>query len=116
MADQKGSPHIHVTSHNQSGGITAHTVNIGNQRLRLTDELGAELLRTLPKSKPIETHIVGEMGPGVGTQIEAFLRRNGYEVRSMSMTGMRVPAPRHKLDVQVMADKVVLEIAPDAVE
>lgn len=114
MADNK--PHVHVTSYNQRGGITAHTVNIGNQRLQLTPELQAELLATFPKTKPIETHIVGEMGPGVASQIEDFLRANGREVRRISVTGILVPPPRRKLETQELADKFVFQIAPDAVE
>jgi hypothetical protein len=40
-----------VTSYNQSGGITAGTVNIAPGRLVFSDALGAELLAKMPNKK-----------------------------------------------------------------
>jgi hypothetical protein len=42
----------HVTSYNQSGGITAHTVNIGPQKRKLNATLKQQLL-SLPRTNPI---------------------------------------------------------------
>jgi|688.fasta_scaffold111990_3 hypothetical protein len=48
-----------VTSYNQSGGITAHTVNIGPQKRKLNSALQQQLL-SLPKTRPIT--IIAMMG------------------------------------------------------
>ena len=54
MADDK-KPEIHnVTSHDQSGGITAHTVNIDTKtQRRVTAELEASFLKDLPNDRPV---------------------------------------------------------------
>jgi hypothetical protein len=48
---------ISVTSYNQSGGITAHTVNVGTPPRTLSDSqsapLKAQILSKLSRTKPI---------------------------------------------------------------
>ncbi len=57
-----------VTSYNQSGGITAHTVNVDRRIKRtMTDDFRAGLLRGLPRDKPIQV-----MGMNGNTESMAF--------------------------------------------
>lgn len=48
MSEDNG---INVTSINQSGGITAHTVNIGQKPPALSDENKIEILKLLPNKR-----------------------------------------------------------------
>lgn len=93
-----------VTSHNQTGGITAHTVNIAPQKRTLTPEMKAQLLSMLPKERTIEV----ESPIGDGEAIEfaqenwEFLKASGFK---MSQDGLiqsiRTPAPKgQSIDLQ----------------
>ena len=82
--DQKQN--ISITSSNQSGGITAHTVNVGAQARQLDANSGAQLQASLPVGKPVS--VVAVMGDqeafAFATQIVAFLRSKGYQVDGVS--------------------------------
>jgi hypothetical protein len=85
MSDYRGP--INVTSYNQSGGITAHTVNVGATARRITDPRAAplkeQILRELPKDKPIT--ILAVMGDTEAIQfaydIHAFMKENGFNMK-----------------------------------
>jgi hypothetical protein len=89
MAEEKTPPIIDhsVKSYNQSGGITAHTLNVGPTPRRLSDpptaELKAQILRELPRDKPIT--VVAVMGDGEAIQfaqeIHSFMKTNGFNMR-----------------------------------
>ena len=72
-----------VTSHNQTGGITAHTVNIGPRRRQLTDSLKRQLL-TLPRDKPIMvTAVMGVPDASeLANEIHSFLAQSGFPMES----------------------------------
>lgn len=70
----------HVTSDNQRGGITAHTVNVGKARRVMGEGMKKSILRQCPRDKPIsvwsvagdeETHLLA-------LEIFKFLRSNGF--------------------------------------
>lgn len=69
-----------VTSHNQVGGITAHTVNFGPQPRRLQETLKAQILSEIPRSTPIK--VLALLGDAEACQfaeeIHAFLRNSGF--------------------------------------
>jgi hypothetical protein len=71
---------IFITSHNQMGGITAHTVNFGPQARQMNDQLGAQLKQNLPTSATIR--VVAVLGDGeafgFANQVLQWLRTNGY--------------------------------------
>ena len=71
-----------VTSHNQTGGITAHTVNFGPQPRRMDETLKAKILSDIPRSKPIT--VTALLGDGEACQfaeeIHAFLKNHGFPV------------------------------------
>jgi hypothetical protein len=72
-----------VTSYNQTGGITAHTVNIGPPRRELTDSLKQHLL-TLPLDKPITvTAVMGVSDASeLANEIRSFLAQSGFPMAS----------------------------------
>lgn len=76
---------ISITSNNQSGGITAHTVNIGSTRRQLDPASAQQLLQTLPKNKPVK--VVAVMGDqeafAFATQILGHLKANGYQAEGV---------------------------------
>ena len=84
MADDKNNQIHNVTSYNQSGGVTAHTVNIGPQRRKMDDALRNQILTQLPRDKEISVTAV--MGDGealeFALEINAFLHANGFKVPS----------------------------------
>ncbi|MDA4848241.1 hypothetical protein [Hoeflea poritis] len=78
-----------VTSHHQSGGITAHTVNINEKRQRVMPQAMKDgLLRELPKDRPIR--VLGMNGDtesnNFAREIHDFLAGNGYEMDPSSPT------------------------------
>lgn len=80
MFNKNQTKNISITSNNQSGGITAHTVNIGTTRRQLDAASAQQLLKALPKNKPVK--VVAVMGDqeafAYATQILAHLNANGY--------------------------------------
>ena len=84
-----------VTSHNQAGGITAGTVNIGTIQRRVTDADIALFRENLPKGARIT--VVSQMNDneaaGFAWEIEQWLTANGYtDVHAKSV--MRFPPMR----------------------
>lgn len=82
--DKKGvGSTVNITSNYQSGGITAHTVNVGSPA-RHIDNPGAATFRqtllTLPINKPvIVSHAVGDSEAiHFAHEIRAFMAANGY--------------------------------------
>lgn len=69
-----------VISHNQSGGITAHTVNLGPQPRRMDQTLKSQILRDLPKTDPITVMAMWGDGESIqlASEIHAFLKANGF--------------------------------------
>jgi hypothetical protein len=91
VTNRKGRPIIDqsVVSHNQSGGITAHTVNIDRRTKRtMTDEMKAGLLRDMPRDKPVQ--VMGMSGNtesmAFANEIHRFLQRNGFQMMNDSAT------------------------------
>ena len=71
-----------VTSHHQSGGITAPTINIGTRVTRtLHPDMRAGLLRDLPKDRPVSVFGMNGNAESMAfaNEIHAFLKENRYE-------------------------------------
>lgn len=79
MSDDKNK--INVTSYNQMGGITAHSVNFGPQARQMNNELGAQLKQHIPTtSKVTVTAVLGDGEAfGFANQILQWMKSNGYE-------------------------------------
>jgi len=71
---------IFVTSNNQLGGITAHTVNFGPTARAMSPQLGAQLKQQVPTDANVK--IVAVLGDGeafgFANQILAWMKGNGY--------------------------------------
>lgn len=69
---------INITSINQSGGITAHTVNYGTKLPELTDDKKEEIMNYLPDNKEAVIHIsainADNRSVYLGNQIFSFLK------------------------------------------
>lgn len=85
MFNKNQNQNISITSNNQSGGITAHTVNIGSARRQLDSASAQQLLQALPKNKPVR--VVAVMGDqeafAFATQILGHLKANGYQAEGV---------------------------------
>lgn len=103
-----------VTSHGQTGGITAHTINVGPTKLRFDSSIGEQIIHRLPAGKPIKLHSVGPPGDQVvANEYQAFLQSRGFKVtRNVSMS--MVPAPEHKISIGDDGTHVTLTIVPSA--
>lgn len=95
---------INVTSHNQSGGITAHTVNVQNVVARMGPNLKAQILREMPRDRPIQLeYIMGDKsGYRLAQEIFEFLQTNGFALASKFI----IPQPQFQpiIGVQVIPD------------
>ena len=84
MGDEKETNKINVTSYNQTGGITANQVNIGNQARVLNLEIQNQIQQMLSKDKGKTITIVSVMGDGeafsFATQIKSYLSQLGHIV------------------------------------
>lgn len=69
-----------ITSYNQMGGITAHTVNFGPTARSMNDQMGAQLKQHIPTSAAVR--VVAVLGDGeafgFANQVLAWLKQNGY--------------------------------------
>jgi hypothetical protein len=78
---------INITSNNQRGGITAHTVNVGPQQRTIAindtqSDVARGILNTIPRTSNIELHaLMGDQEAlNFAWQIMAWLRANGYTI------------------------------------
>ncbi len=81
-----------IISSNQSGGITAHTVNIGNQPRHLTQSLKQELAHLPRTANVVVTAVMGDQEAFVfGTEINSFLKEEGYNVQGVNQAVFTQP-------------------------
>ncbi|WAT17114.1 hypothetical protein OZN62_09210 [Aurantiacibacter sp. MUD11] len=73
-----------VTSHNQSGGITAQNVNVGKIQRRMSPRIANEMLQSLPKDRAIRVEALLGDAEAIryATEIRDFLKANGYILAS----------------------------------
>jgi len=69
-----------ITSINQSGGITAHTVNVGPQPRQINAALGGQIHAMIPAGSKVS--IIAVMGDSeafsFAQQIKCWMQQNGY--------------------------------------
>ncbi len=86
---------INVTSHNQSGGITAYSVNIitGGEQRKLTEDSKSELLRRLDKNKKIYIYSVAgnSESNNLATEIMEYLISQSYNVSFCVLMTVNIP-------------------------
>jgi hypothetical protein len=92
MSDDK--PSTNVTSYNQSGGITAHTVNIEPRRRQMTERDGAQIKQHVPTNATVRvaTMFADAEAMAFATQVREWMLRNGYgEVGGVDEYGLTQP-------------------------
>jgi len=74
---------ININSFNQSGGITAYNVNIGQQDRKLNNTIGQQLIDEIENRPDKTIRVTAVMGDGeafrFASQVKNFLEQNGYE-------------------------------------
>jgi len=104
---------INITSNNQSGGITAHTVNIGHMRLTYQDEIAASLAAALPKEKPVRLTSIGSQNDmAIAQQYLSSLQSNGFKVSHETHIGVMSPPPDGQIAFELHPSHTKLTIAP----
>lgn len=89
-----GNNNIFITSNNQMGGITAHTVNFGPVARSMNPQLGAQLKQAVPASAKVK--VVAVLGDseafGFANQILAWMKTSGYsDVEGVDQAVYSVP-------------------------
>lgn len=78
MADDRN---IFITSNNQMGGVTAHTVNVGAPARTMNEELGNQLKQKIPTSASVT--VSASMNDSesfeFANQVLTWLKGNGYD-------------------------------------
>lgn len=104
---------INISSKNQSGGVTAHTVNVTPGRAAFTQLIQDEILKTFPKV-PVDLRVIGGASDQtIGNEVQQFLINNGFEVRRFSI-GMMAPPPDRPYSVQPQTGRTIFIVAPSA--
>jgi hypothetical protein len=77
-----GASPVFVTSYNQSGGITAHTVNVAPAARRFDSGHASQLKGILPVGAKVSvTAVMGDQEAfGFASEVDAWLRSAGYVV------------------------------------
>lgn len=117
---ERPTGNVYVTSHNQSGGITAQNVHVNPQMQRIMgDKLKDGLLRVVPRNKRVvvwssmgnqESHVFA-------TEIFRFLRRNGFEVFGDSAHQQIFLTPLHGIELREDGENFNINVGlPDGSE
>lgn len=91
MAKRKseGRPGIHVESHNQQGGITAHTVNVGTPDRTLGKDV-AQFVQRMSAYKGTPALIACNLGDGeairFGSEIRRALEEAGWDLQGAGVS------------------------------
>lgn len=88
-----GSPSMtfNVSSHSQTGGITAGIVHIGEQRRRLNDPLRAQIRQLLPNKDEnvvVQSLLNDTEADKFANEIHEFLKNDGYNVVRQQVLGV----------------------------
>ena len=85
---QMAKKHVNVTSYNQSGGITAGEIHVGEQARHITPEVASQLYQHLPKDKKVS--IAAVMGDQeafrFANEVKDYLSSKGYTVDGVSQS------------------------------
>lgn len=91
---------INITSINQQGGITAHTVNVGQPSRHINDDVKNQLNNQLDKSRKVDVVVV--LGDGeafsFATEINKYLVASGYQTTGVSQAMFSGPVIGQQID------------------
>lgn len=101
MSKEEPKPNVtNITSYNQHSGITAHTVNIGQQRRDIQPELKEEIIQRIPRDKKVLVLAVpGDEPMRFAAQIRDFLVASGYETTGVMTLMVSNPVVGIHIDV-----------------
>lgn len=100
-----------INTWNQSGGT--NTINIGHQRLTFQPSVAEEILRRLPKDKPIVIHSVGGASDqGIASEYQQYLQGQGVKIAGRSTFGVKIPPPDYAITIEDRGENVLLTINP----
>ncbi|KRQ03498.1 hypothetical protein [Bradyrhizobium manausense] len=116
----KPTGNVYVTSHNQSGGITAQNVHVNTPVQRVMgDNLKSGLLKAVPRNKRVvvwssmgsqEAHVLAN-------EIFAFLRSSGFPVFGNSAHQQMFVTPLHGIRLREEGENFNVEVGlPDGSE
>jgi hypothetical protein len=106
---------INITSHNQTGGITAHTVNIGKPQFELTDAHVREVLAATPKDRAVEVVAAGNArAHAMGNALVEALAEAGHQISRFRMYAHYAPIPEAPISVQVLPQLTRVIVYPTA--
>jgi hypothetical protein len=103
-----------VTSNSQSGGITAHTVNIVPQAFELTDKIISEVIAEIGLAKKVRMHSYGSMSRDLpmAQRLLAAIGAKGYAVEHTSHVGQSSDPPPKGIGIKRLGDEVDLTFNP----
>lgn len=102
-----------INTYNQSGGT--NIINVGPSKLTFTSDIREQLVRMLPKGKPIRIMSVGSASDqAIADQFQEFLLSRGYKISQRERIGILAPPPDQKIAVMNTPSEVVILIAPSA--
>jgi len=82
-----------VTSYNQSGGITAHTVNMAPPPRQLDEHGRAQLLQMIPRDRTVEVAAENHPEPvQLAQQVWQFMAASGFKMGAGLSYRMSFPA------------------------
>jgi hypothetical protein len=101
--------HQDIRSYNQSGGITAGNVTIGQIPRSLDAGLQAQILREMPRDKAISvTAVAGDSeAMNLASQVYEFMKANGFHLKDGGVSQSFFTAPVKGLVVQPQGDGLV---------
>jgi hypothetical protein len=103
-----------VTSHNQQGGVTAHTVHIGKPVFELTQEHINEVMQACTPGVPVTVFATGtQRAFPMQAAIAAALQGAGFSV-NLDSAATIIPLPETPLSVTPGPPRTIVTIAPNA--
>ncbi len=92
---EDNKPEINITSYNQSGGITAHTVNIGMQTRHLDLQEASQLDQHLLQFKSTAVRVTSVLGDQeaflFANEIKDYLTSKGFAVAGVDLARYTQP-------------------------
>jgi len=102
-----------ITNDNQQSGLTVRTINIGQGHADFNDQIKAEILQKIPTGEVLLQTAGGAAEQKIGTQVQEFLVRNGYDVERMKI-GVISPPPDQAFSARIMDNRTIFVVAPSA--
>jgi hypothetical protein len=95
------------------GSITQNCIVVGPTRLTFQTAIAEELVRRLPKEKPVVIRSVGsDRDQTIASQYQQFLVDHGYTIKARAGIGVLAPPPDYPITIDDRADSIFVTIDP----